>query len=477
MLCPNTIGDQSQIEIEKQRTSQLDRVLKKHLVRYLEFNGKINKNQHGFRTGRSCLTQLLEQYDKILSILEEGKNADAIYLDFSKAFDRVDKGILLRKLKAAGITGVLGKWIQSFLTGRTQQVIVNSVKSSSTSVTSGVPQGSVLGPLLFLMLINDIDDDISANVSVFADDTRVLGEISTEDCVEKLQNELEKLYSWEVENNMKFNGGKFELIRFGSNQHLKENTVYFTPNQESIIEEKESLRDLGVIISNDLTFSNHVDKVCSKFSQKAGWIMRTFRSRKTFFLKLLFKSLLQPHIDYCSQLYFPSTQKDMQKIENLQKNFLNRIPEVNGLNYWEKLAYLKLNSQQRRMERYRILYIWKIIESKTLNPGVESSEHIRRGRLCLIPKLNLQASKSVQNLREHSFQVHGPMLFNSLPRKLRNMKGCPVEDFKACLDKFLEGVPDEPNVSNLLPRATNQVTGKASNSLVDQIRITTKAGG
>ena len=318
----------------------LERVIKKHLVRYLEFNGKINNNQHGFRSGRSCLTQLLEQYDKILSILEEGKNADAVYLDFSKAFDKVDKGILLRKLKAAGVTGKLGKWIQSFLSQRTQQVIVNSTKSSSSRVTSGVPQGSVLGPLLFLILINDIDKDISANISLFADDTRIFSEISSEECVENLQSNLEKLYKWESDNNMKFNGGKFELIRFGQNTELKENTVYFTPNQEDIIEEKESLRDLGVIISNAMTFSNHVDKVCSKVSQKAGWILRTFRSRKTFLLKPLFKSLLQPHIDYCSQLYFPSTQKDMQRIENLQKNFLNRITEVNHLGYWEKLSFL-----------------------------------------------------------------------------------------------------------------------------------------
>ena len=89
---------------------------------------------------------------------------------------------------------------------------------------------------------------------------------------------------------MKFNGGNFELRRFGQNTELQENGVYFTPNQEDIIEEKESLRDLGVIISNDMTFSNHVDKVCSKVSKKARWMLRTFRSRKTCFLKLLFKS-------------------------------------------------------------------------------------------------------------------------------------------------------------------------------------------
>ena len=159
---------------------------------------------------------------------------------------------------------------------------------------------------------------------LFADDTRILSEISSENCVENFQQELEKLYQWEENNNMKFNGGKFELIRFGSNKEIKEDTLYFTPKHESIIEEKESLRDLGIIISNDMTFSKHVEKVSSKVCQKAGWILRTFKCRKTFFLKLLFKSLLQPHINYCSQLYFPAKQNDMEKIENLQKKLFQQ---------------------------------------------------------------------------------------------------------------------------------------------------------
>ena len=454
-----------------------ERVLKKHLVRYLEFNEKINNNQHGFRNGRSCLTQLLQQYDRILSILEEGKNADAIYLDFSKAFDKVDKGILLRKLKRAGISGNLGRWIQSFLTGRSQQVIVNSTKSSPSLVTSGVPQGSVLGPLLFLILINDIDQGISANVSLFADDTRILSEISSENCVENFQQELEKLYQWEENNNMKFNGGKFELIRFGSNKEIKEDTLYFTPKHESIIEEKESLRDLGIIISNDMTFSKHVEKVSSKVCQKAGWILRTFKCRKTFFLKLLFKSLLQPHIDYCSQLYFPAKQNDMEKIENLQKNFFNKIPEVQHLNYWEKLKFLKMNSQERRMERYRILYVWKILEKKAMNCGLESYINDRRGRLCRIPQLNLHSRTSVQSLREASFQVHGPRLFNKLPKNIRNLTNCSVDDFKSKLDQFLENIPDEPRVSNLVPTASSQVTARASNSLLEQIKTADQITG
>ena len=145
--------------------------------------------------------------------MEEGDNVDIMYLDFSKAFDKVDHGILLRNLRNVGISGKTGKWILNFLANRNQQVIVNQDISKKSKVTSGVPQGSVLGPLLFLSMINDINDGIQSNVSLFADDTRIGKSISSEEFGEKLQEDLNKLYSWQESNNMKFNGSKFELIR------------------------------------------------------------------------------------------------------------------------------------------------------------------------------------------------------------------------------------------------------------------------
>ena len=161
---------------------------------------------------------------------------------------------------------------------------------------------------------------------------------------------------------MEFNSKKFEVMRYGRNQILKDSTVYMTPKYEDIIEEKETLRDLGVIMSNDASFSNHVDFVCSKVRQKSGWVLRTFRNRKSWFLKLMWKSLVQPHVDYCSQLYFPHLSSQMQKIENLQQVFTKKFLEVKNLNYWERLKFLKLYSQERRMERYRIFYAKEILE-------------------------------------------------------------------------------------------------------------------
>ena len=143
------------------------------MTKFLDDNDKLNKNQHGFRTGRSCLTQLLAHYDNIISLLEDGQNVDVVYLDFAKAFDKVDHNILLRKLQQLGIQGKTLHWIQTFLGGRTQRVIVNGKLSVPHNVISGVPQGSVIGPLLFLVLIGDIDEaTLHTFIASFADDTR-----------------------------------------------------------------------------------------------------------------------------------------------------------------------------------------------------------------------------------------------------------------------------------------------------------------
>ena len=158
-------------------------------------------------------------------------------------------------MKDLEIHGNLTIWIYNFLTRRKQVVIANGAKSSESSVASGVPQGTVLGPLLFLIMINDIDTNISESIiSIFADDTRLTKVIRKEEDLEDFQEDLEKLYTWASENNMAFNGSTFEV-----------------------------LRDLGVIMNIKATLKDHTDKVCSQVNQKAGWVLRTFKCRKNIF--------------------------------------------------------------------------------------------------------------------------------------------------------------------------------------------------
>ena len=151
---------------------------------------------------------------------------------------------------------------------------------------------------------------------------------------------------------MEFNKGKFVVLRYGENEILKEETNYFFGNFEEIIERKQSLRDLGVQLTDDGGFEEQIERVCKKARQKSGWIFRTFYSRNTDFLKQVFKSLVQPHLDYCSQLWAPLEGPDMEKIEKVLRDFSRRIPELRELNYWQRLQRLAMNSEQRRLSMF-----------------------------------------------------------------------------------------------------------------------------
>ena len=183
-----------------------ERSLKRFLQTHLEVNGYLNNFQYGFREKRSCLAQLLSFYNSILNNIEEGSNQDCIYLDFAKAFDVVDWGILCHRMRDKGIHGNTGIWLHNFLQERTQEILVNNTLSKPSNVTSGVPQGTVLGPLLFLILIDSLGDtEIDALITAFADDSKVTMPIDNEEEALKLQKSLESIYEWEKANNMKFN--------------------------------------------------------------------------------------------------------------------------------------------------------------------------------------------------------------------------------------------------------------------------------
>ena len=418
-------------------------------MQFLEDNNKFNDGQHGFRIGRSCISELLIHYDRIVDILESGSNVDAIYLDFAKAFDKVDHGIVLKKLSLLGIRGRLLQWIRSFLSSRTQMVLVNGVLSDPAPVESGVPQGSVIGPLLFLILIRDIDQNIAHSfVSSFADDTRLLCEVKGVRDASALQSDLETVYEWAVDNNASFNDKKFEALRYGSDETLKLSTSYTAPNG-TIITEKPHLRDLGVTMSADGTFSQHISNMCQTAKNMCGWILRTFESRSPELMLTLWKSLVIPIVDYCSQLWSPSKVGEIQQIENLQKAFTRKIKCPGGRDdYWQRLKCHRLYSLERRRERYCIIYVWKILEGIVPNltgrSKIVEKQSLRHGRLCGVPSLVTGTKRKIQRLREGSFCVNGPKLFNALPSHLRNIDVEITSTSKKNCTRFCRLVADEP---------------------------------
>jgi hypothetical protein len=437
-----------------------ERIVKGRIVNFLETNKWLNPKQHGFRSRRSTLTQLLEHYDDIIHAMCDGSNVDVIYLDFAKAFDKVDHIILLTKLHNAGVRGKVFEWIKNFLQNRTQSVTVNGETSDPVEVLSGVPQGTVLGPLLFLVMANDLSRNCEhSSVSCFADDTRVLGTVKGIEDLQNVQTDLNEIIKWAGENNMQFNESKFELLRYGQNSDLKTGSSYYSsPNTP--ITEKESLRDLGVIMQNNATFDEQIAKVEASGRRLCSWALRTFLSRDERTMLTLWKQLIQPVMDYCSPLWIPHKRKDLERLEAVQRSFTSKITEVKEMNYHDRLNALRLYSIQRRFERFIIINIWKILEGFSVNVNEKIVEKVternqtRTGRMCYFKVPKSTGGLKFQTMAFNSFTCRGPKLFNRMPQEIREVKRLPqlsatanILRFKTRLDKYLSCIPDKPLIS------------------------------
>ena len=243
---------------------------------YLSDNKLFNETQHGFRGGRSCLSALLDVFDNIMNMLGKDPSVDMVYSDFAKAFDKVDHGILLHKLKDLGITGKLGVWFFHFLSNRSHFVRLPGGVSNDHPVISGVPQGTVLGPLLFLITISDINKDISSSKLIsFADDTRIYSKIADVSDCDNLQYDLNMIYDWAITNNMFFNAQKFHYVSFNTDPTGNKCNVYVNTKMD-IIPHSSNVQDLGITMSSDCTFNVHINSLSKRCKNLTGWILRTF---------------------------------------------------------------------------------------------------------------------------------------------------------------------------------------------------------
>jgi len=422
-----------------------ERVLRNGLVDFIESNNLLNANQHGFRKGRNCLSQLLHHYDDILHIRGESANADVVYLDFAKAFDKVDHVILLQKVKRLGITGKIYQWIKSFLSNRKQHVVVDGVISSSSEVVSGVPQGTVLGPLLFLIFIDDMSDVVlHSKVKLFADDSKLCKKVSSPRDQELLQEDLNAVLEWADYNNMELNEDKFQLIQHGSLAQFKcdeLNNPYRTSTGASLLP-SSSVVDLGITINQDLTWTTQVQEQVSKASQFTGWILRTFKSRSKELMLTLYNSLVRSRLEYCCPLWSPYLKQHITKIESVQRSYTAKIAGLKDLSYWDRLKSLRLYSLQRRRERYIIIQIWKIWKGLIPNDlELVFKDNARLGPQCVRP--NITGTSSLDTLKFNAFSSRGPALFNIIPNDVKvNRKD--TQSFKGALDRFLGKFPDTP---------------------------------
>jgi hypothetical protein len=206
----------------------------------------------------------------------------------------------------------------------------------------------------------------------------------------------------------------------------------------------------------------HIENIVSGASRMVGWVMRTFRRRSKGVMLPLWKSLIQSRLDYCSQLWSPSDQASISQLEGVARSFTSRVSGMEGLDYWERLANLRMYSQERRRERYQIIFVWKLSQGLVGGYSLPFQCSDRRGRTVLVPSMVSGSAAAVKKARESSLQVKGARLYNLLPKDMRDMQGGTVDTFKTSLDSWLSQVPDQPTV-------VGRQRAAATNSLIDQV--------
>ena len=313
----------------------LERLIKDHMVDFLVKHKLLNSSQHGFLKARSCLTNMLCFLEEITKWIDVGSPVDIIYLDFQKAFDKVPHQRLLLKLKAHGIGDSITDWIEQWLTDRRQRVVVDGKVSNWKSVLSGVPQGSVLGPILFLIYINDLDDSITSNVLKFADDTKLFRKVNT-------VGNKQHFEKWQ----MLFNFGKCKCLHTG---HGNLNVNY--KMGDTVLGTTVKEKDLGVTISADMKVSEQCGIAASKGNQILGLIRRNITYKGKKLIIPLYKAIVIPHLEYCIQAWRPYRKKDIDTLERIQRRATKMIPELRDLSYEERLKECGLTTLETRRLR------------------------------------------------------------------------------------------------------------------------------
>lgn len=368
-----------------------------HSALYPHIRNLILPEQHGFVKRRSTTTNLMTFVNYLFENMDRRIQVDAIYTDFQKAFDKVDHTLLMEKIAFNGIRGNLLRWFASYIFNRTQKIVINGYESDSITVKSGVPQGSVLGPFLFVLFINDIKHCfLYSKFLMYADDMKIYTTCKNiRDC-HCLQQDLDRLYEYCLKNKLSLSLPKCYTISFTKNK----NRIKFNYSiNNTCLNEVESVRDLGVTLDTNLHFDTHIDNIVKKAFQMYGFVMRCSSSfvRPSTFL-LLYKTLVRSQLEYAVQIWNPLYDKYKDRLEIVQKKYLR------AMNY---KCYRPKASYEQLLERYNVLRL----ESRRLLLGVMMLHGICNNRFDCIP-----ISNSLRYIVPRSVMLRGarvPRLFHT----------------------------------------------------------------
>ena len=372
----------------------LEHILCTHIRGHLDRIGAVTDVQHGFRARHSCESQLLLTTHDLYRCQDRKEQVDVAVLDFSKAFDTVPHDRLLGKLEFYGITGPVHNWIRAFLKGRSQRVMVEGEHSRKDPVLSGVPQGTVLGPLLFLLFVNDLPNCVSdgTRTRLFADDCLVYREIRSQEDRVKLQADLDALGAWSARWGMRFNTSKCEILQVGTGTRTLPATHFYTLNG-AVLKLVSSAKYLGVLATHNLSWTEHIRSISAKANAKLGWARRNLRGCPYKLRDIAYTTLIRPGIEYSDSIWDPTTKTDAALLDQVQ----NRAARwAKGKSKFESCSVTALQSElgwpplieRRRHHRLSILYKIRNGLLAVAPEAIDLVPNLRPGKQCKYVQLS-----------------------------------------------------------------------------------------
>lgn len=325
------------------------------------------------------------------------------------------------------------EWVKEFLTNRKQKVVVNNSPSDWAPVTSGIPQGSVLGPILFVLYINDLPESVKQEAFLFADDTKIFGEVNEHSENKLLQEDLNQLLNWSEKWLLLFHPDKCKVLELGK----KNRTSYDYKMGDIPLEHVNSEKDLGITIDSELKFRQHIDIKTKKANQIMGIIRRTFDYLDNVTFLKLYKALVRPHLEYGASVWSPHFEKDIEAVERVQRRATKQLENLRNMPYEERLKNLNLPTMVYRRYRGDMIETYKII-SGIYKQNSETFFKFRNSNRTRGNDKKIYKTFSRLNIRKYFFSQRIVDIWNSLPNNVVNSPS--ILSFEINLDNHWKNV-------------------------------------